>query len=245
MKFSVEYVKKNPVLFGGILLVFGVLFYLYLNRGAAGSSSTTVVSSGPTDAQLAAQTQLGIAQIGANAQTAGYNAQIGLAAQQGANDFALAQLARDVDLAQIAADATTSAQSINAQLVALHEQITGQVQMNANNNSFQLDYAKTTYSAAQAQTDANIALQEKLSGDQLKAYQTGILFNSIAMAPEVDRDNLIALAAGVTTGSAVNYYQNGTYKGKPKVEQLSYTPPTATAPSTLLGNATSSTSSNG
>jgi hypothetical protein len=244
MKFNVEYVKKNPVMFGAIFIVFGVFIWLYLNRGAS-SSANTVVQTGPTDAQLAAQTQLGIAQIGANAQTAQANAQIAALAQQGQNDIGLAQISRDVALAQITADATSTHEGTQATLSATMASILAQQQMNADNNSFQLDYAKATYDASQHQLDAQIGLQKQLSQDQLKAYQTGSLLAAVGQAPEIDRDNLIALITGATTGTPVDYYQSGTYKGNPKVEHVTYNPSNATANSNTVGATTSTNSANG
>jgi len=239
MKFNIEYVKKNPIMFGTIFIVFGVFVYLYLNRGASGS--TTVVSNGPTDAQVSAQTQLALAQISANAQVQGYNAQVAALAQQGQNDLALAQVSRDVSLAQITADATSQHDATQAALTSTLAQITATQAMNADNNAFQLDYAKATYDASQHQLDAQIGLQKQLSADQLKAYQTGSLLAAVGQAPEIDRDNLIALIAGVSTNSPIDYYQQGYYKGKPKTEHVTYTP----LPSQNTGSSNSSTSSNG
>lgn len=61
--------KRHPYITGGVVIFGGFLFFS-LSRG--GSSQGTAVNSGPTDAQIAANTQLQLGQLALNAKSTEY-----------------------------------------------------------------------------------------------------------------------------------------------------------------------------
>lgn len=203
MKFSFAYVKKNPVLFTAIALVFGVILLLYLNKGA--SSDGSIVSSGPSDAQLQAQAALAAKQLDIAGQVQLGGLQIGAIAQQGTNDQALAQIAATVAMANIAAQVHSDDIGTAASLAALTAQLAANVQMNNSNNQFQVDYAKIAADTSLHIVQANNALQTQLSHDQLVAFQTGSIVQAIGSAKSGDRDQLTAAFIGTMTGQKVVY----------------------------------------
>src|SRR4051812_48764802 len=90
---------KKPVFIGSAIVIFLLLLFL-LNRGSPGrGGETQYVSTGPSDAQLGAQTSLALAQIKA-----------GQAAGQTAAQVAIArkQIAGDLEKGQVEADLTRS-----------------------------------------------------------------------------------------------------------------------------------------
>jgi hypothetical protein len=202
--FSFSYVKKNPVMFGIIIIVFGLLMWLLMNRGAS-SSGTTVVSSS-TDpaasaaanqlavAQLSSQTQLALATINANTQTQGLEAQ--LAATQILAQLELEGRTRDNE-------AGLAIAGLQAQLQS--KGIDAQVSMNANNNAFQVEYARTAYNAATEQLKINAALQTSLSEQQLKAYQTSAMLAVIPTLKKKDRDETLQIIGSAAMGNPVNF----------------------------------------
>jgi hypothetical protein len=203
VKFSFAYVKKNPILFTMIFLVFGVLVLLVLNKGA--SSSGNAVASGPSDAQIQAQAALAAKQLDIAGQVQLGGLSISGLAQQGQNDLALANVASTVALAQVAADVHNNDVSTAASLAALTAQLAANVQMNNSNNQFQVDYAKIAADTSLHIVQANNALQTTLSHDQLVAYQTGSIVQSISSAKKGDRDQLTAALIGSITGQPISY----------------------------------------
>lgn len=193
MKFSFEYVKKNPLLFTMIALVFGVFVLLMLNKG----TSTSVATTGPSDAQINAQAALAAKQLDIAGQVQLGGLQISGLAQQGQNDLALAQIAAQVNLANIAAQSHTDEIGVAASLAALTAQLSANVQMNNSNNQFQVDYAKIAADTSLHIVQVNSALQAQLSHDQLTAYTTGAFLSQIGNLKKGDRDAaLISLALG-------------------------------------------------
>ena len=59
MKFNIQYVMRNWIMFAVIVVVFGVIFWFIGNRGSGGGSGggTSYVSTGPSEMELAAQTR--------------------------------------------------------------------------------------------------------------------------------------------------------------------------------------------
>lgn len=220
MKFSFAYVKKNPLLFTAIALVFGVILLMYLNKGA--SSDGSVVAGGPSDAQVAAQAALAAKQLDIAGQVQLGGLQISGLAQQGQNDQALATIAAQVALANIAAQSHSDEINTAASLTALTAQLAANVQMNNSNNQFQVDYAKIAADTSLHIVQANNALQIQLSHDQLVAFQTGSIVQAIGSANKGDRDQLTAAFIGSMSGQTVSYGITG---AKGSVEVGFPTPP--------------------
>jgi hypothetical protein len=153
MKINWAYLKKPSVIIGAVILFFVLLFML--NRGGAKAASQTVVNQGPTDAQVTAQTQLAIAQIGA-----------GLQGQALQLDFAKSQDANATQLAEAQIAATLSGQSLQVQRDIATQTVAAQVhgldlqyQTAVANNQFALNYAQQQYNYGIATTAINANLQ--------------------------------------------------------------------------------------
>lgn len=206
MKFSLSYVKQNPVMFGSIFVVFGLLLYVLMNRGG----STQYVSTGPSEALQAAQLQAGAAiqakQI--DAAIANQQAQASLAAitAQINGQETLANLQMQYAFAELAANSALGSKQIDASLLALQTQLDTQLELASSNNQFMVDYAKVAADSATNQVMINAALQRDLSKDQLDAFKFGNLLNSVNSVLEVDRDNILALITAQMSGSNLSYY---------------------------------------
>lgn len=211
MKFSVEYVKQHPVMFGTIFVVFGLLVYLMLNKGAG--AATQVVTTGPSEALQAAQLQAGAAiqakQI--DAAVASQSAQANLAAitAQINGQETIANMQMQYQMAQLAASSALGSKQIDASLLALQAQLDNNLELTNSNNSFMVDYAKVAADSAVQQVAINAALQQSLSADQLQAYKTGALLSAVSQVMPVDADNMLALISSQITGSSVSYYDRG------------------------------------
>lgn len=199
-KFSVVYVKQHPVMFGAIFLVFGLLLWMLLSRGASSSGNTTVTTPQPSDAAIAAGVALQQAQIGASTQVA--MGQLSLAANQQNNDsqVTLATLALQAQMAQIQSDHDLNNTQIEASVGALSMQLANNLAITHDNNQFMIDYAKNAQDAATTQVQINAALSAQLSADQLKAYTVGSMLSAVGTVKAGDRDQVLMYVAGTING---------------------------------------------
>lgn len=198
--FNVQYVKAHPVMFGTIVIVFGLLFWMLLNHRGGGSSSVTVANSGPSDAQVAAGVQLSMAQLGANTQVT--LAQMDLAAKaqdiEGQKSLAAMELAYQVQ--ELGAQHDLGVQTIQASLASLTAQLNNNLAVTNSNNQFMLDYAQSASDAATTQLAINAGLQRDLSKDSLDAMKFGTLASTIGTLKAGKRDNAFALLTSETYG---------------------------------------------
>jgi hypothetical protein len=173
MKIKWAILKSPKFIIGAIVLFFVVLFLMNRSGSSSTTSSTTVSGTDPN--VLAAQTQLAIAQLGANVQTAGINAQEAASADTNQTQIALATIAAAVSNSQTAAQEAIAQQTVAAQVHGLDLQYQTAV---ANNNA-QIAAMQTqaNYGIAMSAISAN--LQAQLSADQLKAFTTSTLANQI------------------------------------------------------------------
>lgn len=203
-KFSWEYVKNNPVMFGVIFVVFGLLLWVLINRGASGggSGSTTYVASGPSEAlqaaNLQAGTQIQLAQISANSANNQAAFQLEALSQQIEGQSAIAALEMQFRTLELAASERMSALQTNASLAALQAQLNTQAAMTESNNAFALDYARAANEAAVTTVAIGAALQRDLGAQQLQAYESGlrtsVLQGILATIPSLkkkDRDTAL------------------------------------------------------
>lgn len=200
MKINWRYLKKPSVIIGAIVLFFILLFLL--NRSASASTSgTTTVSTGPSDAELAAQSQYAIAQLGASVQ--GQSIQAGLASQQDQDQtqIALATIAAAVSNAQTAAQQAIATQTVDAQVHGLDLQYQTAI---ANNNA-QIKAMQVAAGSTIAQAAINANLQAALSANQLAAFKAQSMAMAIGSANPGDRDQLTAQFIAAITGTGVNY----------------------------------------
>lgn len=135
----VNYVKSHPWMTGIVVVVGAVVLFVILGAQSAGStSSQSVVSGGPSDAEIAANAQIQAAQIQAQATAAQYSnqlavAQIGAATQseQSQLEAAVAQHALDVQehlgLAETEANKVVNISNIQAQQSVANTQTNAQL----------------------------------------------------------------------------------------------------------------------
>lgn len=189
-KFSVEYVKKNPIMFGAIVVVFGLIFWLLISRGSAasGGGGGAVVAAGPSDAEVAANMNLSMAQMQMQTQLAGIQGELAARTIEAnlASDLADKQMA--YSLAELAASERIADKQMAAQLTSMDMQLTAQLQAMIANNQFAVDYASLAYDAAVEQTRLGAELQVALGQQQLDAYKFGALVNTIPSMKKKDRD---------------------------------------------------------
>lgn len=118
----VEYAKAHPWTTGVVVIIGGIIFIMIV-RGSGGSSESSGGSSGPSDAEIAANAQIAAAQIAANAQTSQAGAAV-QAAQIGAGvQLNSDNKAAEVAMAQIAAQRDLGMQTITSQENAVTAQI--------------------------------------------------------------------------------------------------------------------------
>ncbi len=220
-KFSWAYVRAHPVMFGLIFLVFGLILWLVLNKGAGGSdgSGGDVVyqSAGVDPNQLAAQTAIAQSQIQANAQLQTGQLQLAALGLEGQNNLALANLSAQIALATLGSDERLGERSIAAQMEALKITTAADTKMQQDMLNFQYGYAKLT-------TDTTIAL----SAQQAEAYKLSSLLSIIPSLKKKNRDEALGQITGVAMGVPTSYTNSpyGTtisipaYKTSPVMEIL-------------------------
>lgn len=198
-KFSFAYVKKHPVMFGGIVVVFGLLFWLLLNRGSSGSSGT----AGPTDAEVAANAQLKLAQIGSSTQMGLAQLQLAAASQSIAGQKEIAAMEIQYRLAELATTSQLGMKQLEASLAALAIQTNASISMNNSNNQFAYNYAKLAHDTALMTTSINAALHRDLAAMQLEGYKFGLVVGQIGNLKEGARDETLERIWGSSlTGTA-------------------------------------------
>jgi hypothetical protein len=183
----VQTVKSKPVLIGGGLVLFLLILFLLNRGGGISGGGTEYVSTGPSPAQLQAQTALALAQIDAGKAAGQTNAQVAVAREQVAADLNKAVI--EADLSRYLADkqAGLEALSLNVNAEISRQNTAAQVAttkyladlsasttkyqldqaaaIQANNNEFQLSFAEQ---ANQTQTNMAI-ITSNLTMAQLEA----------------------------------------------------------------------------
>lgn len=193
MKFSLAYVRQNPVMFGVIIVVFGLIFWFLMSGRASGGGGDQVVYQ-----QNAPDPALQIASLQAQAQAQQGQLQLAALAQQGQNDLALGTLSANVALAELASRERTDSIGYAASLAALERQLDAQIATTEMNNNFQVSYARLAYDAATDQAAINASLTRDLSAMQAEAYRTGSLLSVIPTLKKRDRDDALAGIGGYT-----------------------------------------------
>jgi hypothetical protein len=213
MKINWAYLKKPSVLIGAVILFFILLFMLNKGGGSGASSGQTVVNSGPTDAQVAAQTQLAMAQIGAGVQSAALQIDYAKSQDQNATALAVAQIQGTLQGQSLQVQREIAAQTVAAQVHGLDLQY----QTAVANNSFALDYAQQQFTYGLTSQAINAGLQQNLatlsantqlqmSQDQLEAYKFGTLTSAIGNLKKSDQDDTLERIFG--NPAAMQYNPN-------------------------------------
>jgi hypothetical protein len=214
MKFNFEYVKKNPLMFGAIFVVFGLFLWLALNRGSGGT--TEYVATGPSEALQAANLQAATAIQGQQIQASSQNAiaayQLEAMSRQIEGDQSLAILEVQYKTLELAATERMTQGQTEASLLALQAQLNNSLSLANENNSFMVDYAKVAADSAMQTVAINAALQRAMSADQLEAYKVGAETSKLGFLASVipsvkanDRDNAFALLTAVATDTPLSY----------------------------------------
>lgn len=227
--FSVEYIKRNWVMFLVIAIVFGALIWLFMARGSGGGGVVTQVNSTAADpVAAAAQTQIALANIQAGMATNQANAELAALGIQADTQLQLGMLEAQLRQQETAASERLGAMAVSAQLESMDMQLSNALAMQEANNQFQVDFASQAYDAAIAQTAINAQLQQNLSAQQLEAYKMGLQSNaymaSLSVIPSLrkkDRDNALAAISGASG------YRGGTYPGAAILPDLSSGAPIA------------------
>jgi hypothetical protein len=219
VKFSTTYVKQNPVMFGVIFVVFGLLVWMMLNRGSGGGS-TSVVQTGPSEAlqaaQLQAGTQVQLAQIGAAQSNNAGAIQLEALSRQIEGQQSLALLETQFHTIELGANERMADNQVTASLTALQAQLNNSLATTEANNSFALGYAKNATDSAVQMTAINAMLQRSMSADQLEAFKYGTdatvkttiagqAFSQVGSMKKKDRDNATTYLASVFTGAPDTY----------------------------------------
>lgn len=213
-KFNIAYVKKNPVMFGAIFVVFGLLLWLLMNRGASSGGASQVIQTGPSEALQAAAMQTGAAiqakQIEASAASAMGAFQLEALSRQIEGQQSIAILEAQYRTAELAANERMSELQTTASLAALQSQLNAQTAAIDSNNQFMVDYARVATDAATTQTAINAALQRDLGAQSLAGYKYGIdaslkqsILATIPSLKKKDRDT--ALGAFMATNAGYGY----------------------------------------
>jgi len=204
-KFSVTYVKSHPVMFGAIFLVFGLFLFLLLNRGgSSGGGSITVQNPGPSDAaiqagvqlqgaQLAASTQIGLAQLSIQEKVLEMGAQRDIEAAQVAYQMKELEASHDLGVRQIDASLTALATNLFAQTSMAHD-----------NNVFMLDYAKNAQDSATAQLMIGAQLQATLGAQQEKAFEFGSLMSAASRLKKAKLERFLTNVSNNVLGDPSN-----------------------------------------
>lgn len=164
MKIHWQFLKKPSVMIGAIILFFILLFML--NRGGSSASSGQVVNAGPTDAQVAAQTQLAMATMGSQLQGQALQVDYNKSVDSNQTQLALATIAAAAQGQSLAVQEAIAAQTIAAQTHGLDLQY----QTALANNNFALNYAQEQFNYGLASSAINANLQAHMADLQASSF---------------------------------------------------------------------------
>lgn len=177
MAINLQTFKKKPLLWGGIAIVIFVIFYLIFSRGSGGGEgSTQVVTTGPSEAQLAAQTQLGMAQIQAGAVNAQTAAEVAMKNADIAGQVKLGELAYQAGLAEL------SASKEALQIQSEYSFQTARVAAETNLQMAKMDKDVLT---------TQLATQAWMFGQQTQSLTNMALISQVGNLKAKDRDRLL------------------------------------------------------
>lgn len=212
--FSWSYVRKNPWLFGGIFLVFGLGLFLLLNRGGGGSSASgggTVVSGGLSEgAQLQAMAINAQAQgqaMAIQAQREQTALSLEAAAMQIEGQQNLAILSSQVALAELEASKAITSEQTAASLAALNAQLANSYAMQELQVSAGVETARLVQDSALQQMAIGAMMQRQMGEQQLEAFRiqtnagvTQSLISQVSSLKRKDRDTALAAITAANAG---------------------------------------------
>lgn len=196
MKLNFKVFKKgSPLLWIGGAVVLFVVFYMLSSKGSNSSNGGNVytTASGPSDASVAAATQLSMAQLQANVSANQMATELAAVKEQTAGEIALANIGANVAFAGLAADQ-------NVQLAALNTQ-KSIAEMNT-------EYAIESAEIAAEVNLATVGIQRDMFAKQLDTNVTMLdiqsrnlisqsLISQVGSLKKKDRDQALTALAGV------------------------------------------------
>lgn len=152
----VSYAKAHPWTIGAIVVGGGLAFIVLSGWFRGGSGGTTVVagSSGPSDAQLAADNNVALANIQAGAANNQTNAELQATTIQAQLSQSVAALQEALGIHQIDAGQAVSMAQLSAQLSANQDNNSTSVALNTNNNATTVALGAQNTGVIQALIDA-------------------------------------------------------------------------------------------
>jgi hypothetical protein len=176
----IEYAKSHPLATGAIVVIGGILFIVIVRGG--GDSSGASGATGPSDAEIAAQTALGVAQINAQASAASAGAAVNAASIGAGVQLNSDNKAAEVAMRQIEAARELGLAQITAEKGALDSAIAASsAQQTAKTNAIMSSLSK---------------LKKKNRDDVLQAYITGEQYHGQGTSSTAQTIGAIGYAAG-------------------------------------------------
>lgn len=224
MKFSLAVFRRGKPIYWviGAVALF-VLFYFMVSRqapSAASSGGTTVIQSGPTEAQQAMQIQYSMASMQSNAgiQAAqiGANADIAMATLAAQVQLANTQASADVAKYTAALDAQSQSEYTAAQQTMLATQVAGAITTSQIQAQYGVETANIAAMSVLDQANVQAAMFSKQLDTNAKMFTAQMAsanFQSLAAqvgnVKKNDRDNMLAMLIASNSGQALNFSDPG------------------------------------
>lgn len=190
MKIHWQYLKKPSVLIG-IVVLFFVLLFLLNRSGGASAANTQTVSTGPSPAEIQAQSQMALAQLSAGLQQEAIQVDYAKSQDANATELGLAQIAaasqtQSLTVQQEIADRTVDAQTHGLDL---------QYQSLVNQNRTALAAAQDQYNYGLASQAITANTQLQMGAQQLQAMKMSTDANLVVALAGKNKYSSIALPA--------------------------------------------------
>lgn len=167
MALNLTVVKKHPVATGAVIIVGGLVLFMLMRGGGGGSG---YVSTGPTDAQIAAGMQQAQMQFAAGQQASSQQFQLAAGAQNIQGQLALAQLQLQGQSEQVAAGLAAMGAQIELGKYQSMLAFEAQKDATAATVALQKEQLKSTFDLAKLTTDS-MNLQATLAA-QTRMFET-------------------------------------------------------------------------
>lgn len=197
------YVKRNPVMFAIAFVTVGLLLFLLMSRsGSSGGGSTSVISSGPSEAfqaqALAVNAQQQQAQLSANVQLQGQALELEALTRQIEGQENLAILQMQYGLQELEVSRAISSEQTNASIIALQSQLNYGLATTEANIQGSVDLATIAADNATSAMLINAGLQRDIMIQQSQLFQAQLdasvnqgILSTIQTAKKKDRDTLL------------------------------------------------------
>lgn len=190
MKLNFSFLKKGKTIYWivGAVVLF-VVFYLIASRGSSSENvgGITTITAGPSDAQVAAATQLAMANIQASIASNQTAAELAALKEQSARDVALGALQQTIDLANTEAGKTVALANFNAQkeIAALQGEYDVATARVASETEIKSNQIQADMFASQLEAN------RQMFADQVSALNTQALIGQIGNLKKKNRDEAL------------------------------------------------------